>query len=172
MSTDRRAALAELLNARGAALYGYATALCRDPTEGRDLLQEVLVSVLSRRQSPSGDMRNIEAYVRSSLVRRYIDGQRRETRSRYIRQMLGAGSGDGVDDHGQAETRIDVFRALQPLSPMQRACVLRYYYDDQPISTIAGELRCSEGGVKRHLADARDRLALSLQEYSQNGATT
>ena len=56
----------------------------------------------------------------------------------------------------------EVRRALPTLSPKQRACVVLRYYEDLPVSEIADELGCAEGTVKRHLADARAKLATEL----------
>jgi RNA polymerase sigma factor (sigma-70 family) len=39
--------------------------------------------------------------------------------------------------------------------------VLRYY-EDLPVLEIAEQLGCAEGTVKRHLADARAKLAAQL----------
>jgi RNA polymerase sigma factor (sigma-70 family) len=49
------------------------------------------------------------------------------------------------------------------LSPKQRACVVLRFYEDLPVAAIADELSCSEGAVKRHLADAKTRLAERLR---------
>lgn len=167
MSIDRsRTELSNLLIVRGQSLHAYAAALCRDASEGRDLLQDVLVSVLSRRRGVD-DIAELEAFVRSALVRRYIDRRRREQRFGRLRHLLVAAPTDRGVEREHVETRVDVLRALELLSPMQRAAVLRFYYDDQPISVIAAELRCSEGNVKRHLADARLRLSVSLAPYSE-----
>jgi RNA polymerase sigma factor (sigma-70 family) len=56
----------------------------------------------------------------------------------------------------------EVRRALATLSPRQRACVVLRYYEDLSVVEIADELGCAEGTVKRHLADARTKLALQL----------
>ncbi|MEU8224790.1 RNA polymerase sigma factor [Kribbella sp. NPDC048915] len=55
-----------------------------------------------------------------------------------------------------------VRRALATLSPRQRACVVLRYYEDLTVPEIAAELDCAEGTVKRHLADARAKLATQL----------
>lgn len=172
MSVEQsRTVLAHLMSTRGNALHAYSAALCRNATEGRDLLQDVLVAVLSRGQGVS-DVAQLEAFIRSALVRRYIDRRRREQRFRFVRHLVATAPSDRGVEQEQLETRIDVLRALEPLSPMQRAAVLRFYYDDQPVAVIAVELRCSEGNVKRHLSDARQRLSRSLAQYSENEVGT
>jgi RNA polymerase sigma-70 factor (ECF subfamily) len=54
--------------------------------------------------------------------------------------------------------------AIMRLSPMQRAAVVLFYFDDQPVKQIARALVVSESTVKQHLHRARLRIADLLRE--------
>ena len=59
---------------------------------------------------------------------------------------------------------MDLDRAIAKLPPMQRAAVVMYYLDDQPVAEIARVLVVSESTIKQHLYRARNRLASILGE--------
>ena len=65
-------------------------------------------------------------------------------------------------DDDRIAVAIEVRRALATLSPKQRAAVVLRYYEDLSVVDIAAELGCAEGTAKRHLANARAKLALKL----------
>jgi len=165
VSGDQEQALTALLAARGGALHGYAVTLCRDEALARDLVQDALVGVLSRR-SGADDIIKLEAYLKSAMVRRYVDLARRRRRWAQIRHLVVRRSEIESFDRG-VELRLDLDRALTELSPQQRAVVIRFYYDDEPITRIAAELGCSIGSVKRYLSDARARLAMLVRDETR-----
>ncbi len=53
---------------------------------------------------------------------------------------------------------LDVRRALDRLSPQQRAIAYLVYWEDMTIPDVAARLDVSEGTVRRQLARAKDRL--------------
>jgi RNA polymerase sigma-70 factor (ECF subfamily) len=53
---------------------------------------------------------------------------------------------------------LDVRRALDRLSPQQRAIAYLVYWEDMTIPDVATWLDVSEGTVRRQLARAKDRL--------------
>jgi RNA polymerase sigma-70 factor (sigma-E family) len=155
---DWEPAFRALLASRGGALRSYAYLLTGDATTAGDLLQEALTRVFSRRRI-GGDVNELEAYVRRAMLNQYIDSRRRLRRWNATRHLL-------VDlphhDDDRLAVADEVRRALAILSPKQRACVVLRYYEDLPVTEIADELGCAEGTVKRHLADARAKLATQL----------
>lgn len=105
---------------------------------------------------PGSDGKRLEE-LGAKVVR--VDSRRRLKRWNATRHLL-------VDLPHHDEDRVavadEVRRALGTLSPRQRACVVLRYYEDLTVTEIADELGCAEGTVKRHLADARAKLAMQL----------
>jgi RNA polymerase sigma-70 factor (sigma-E family) len=155
---DWEQAFRALLATRGGALKSYAYLLTGDAAAAGDLLQEALTRVFGRRRVGE-DIDRLEAYVRRAMLNQYVDTRRRLARWNATRHLL-------VDPPHHDEDRFavadEVRRALSTLSPKQRACIVLRYYEDLPVTEIADELGCAEGTVKRHLADARAKLATQL----------
>lgn len=155
---DWESAFRELLATRGGALRGYAYLLTGDATEAGDLVQDALLRVFGRLRV-GGDVGQLEAYVRRAILNQYVDSRRRLRRWNATRHLL-------VDPPHHDDDRLavadEVRQALGTLSPKQRACVVLRYYEDLTVPAIADQLRCAEGTVKRHLADARAKLAAQL----------
>jgi RNA polymerase sigma factor (sigma-70 family) len=155
---DWERAFRTLLATRGGALRSYAYLLTGDPTAAADLVQEALTRVFGRRRI-GDDIDQLEAYVRRAMLNQYVDSRRRLKRWNATRHLL-------VDVPHHDDDRLvvadEVRRGLATLSPRQRACVVLRYYEDLTVAEIADELGCAEGTVKRHLADARAKLAVQL----------
>ncbi|GAB3162176.1 SigE family RNA polymerase sigma factor [Myceligenerans halotolerans] len=174
MTAGWDAELTELVTHRGGALVSYAFVLAGDRREAEDLVQDALVKVYSkfRRPRPAGTagmatldvtvpVRNIEGYVRRTILTLFLDGYRRRRRWFGVHHLLGADeSVRGADV--PASARVDVSAALKQLSPRQRACVVLRYYEDLTVPQIAAELRIAEGTVKRHLHAAMPALRTLL----------
>lgn len=155
---DWERAFRALLATRGDALRGYAYLLTGDAASAGDLVQEALTRVFGRRRVGE-DIDQLEAYVRRAMLNQYVDSRRRLKRWNATRHLL-------VDPPQHDDDRLavadDVRTALATLSPRQRACVVLRYYEDLTVAEVAEELGCAEGTVKRHLADARAKLAVRL----------
>ncbi|MFD7158255.1 SigE family RNA polymerase sigma factor [Kribbella sp. NPDC059898] len=155
---DWEGAFRGLVAARGGALRSYALLLTGDPVAAGDLVQEALTRVFGRRRI-GDDIDELEAYVRRAMLNQYVDSRRRLKRWHAKRHLL-------IDLPHHDDDRIvvadEVRRALATLSPKQRACVVLRYYEDLSVAEVADELGCAEGTVKRHLADARAKLAVQL----------
>jgi len=155
---DWEQAFRALLATRGGALRSYAYLLTGDTASAGDLVQEALTRVFGRRRV-GGDIHQLEAYVRRAMLNQYVDSRRRLARWNATRHLL-------VDPPHHDDDRFavadEVRRALSTLSPKQRACVVLRYYEDLTVPEIADELGCAEGTVKRHLSDARTKLATQL----------
>ncbi|MGC4768940.1 RNA polymerase sigma factor [Micromonospora sp. DT44] len=154
-------ALADLVDARGAALKRYAYLLCGNDSDAEDLVQDALVRAFTRPRRDN--VENSEQYVRKVVVNLYLDRIRR--REVWRRVMPFALAPDRVEDGSRAaDARHDLRAALLELTPQQRACVVLYYHVDLPIPEIAAQLGCGAGTVKRHLYDGRRRLAGLLHD--------
>lgn len=156
--------LDSLVATRGRSLLQYAFVLTRDQAEAADLVQDALLATFSRLRV-RGDLGDLEAYVRRSILNRYLNQVRRTQRWRLVRPRLVAREQPSGVEEGVAAAD-SLARALGVLSPMQRAAFCLRFFDDLTVEEIAGALGCSGGGAARHLADARQRLAreLSRQE--------
>jgi RNA polymerase sigma-70 factor (sigma-E family) len=158
-AADWEGAFRALLATRGAALRSYAYLLTGDPATASDLVQEALTRVFGRRRIGE-DVNQLEAYVRRAMLNQYVDSRRRLKRWNATRHLLVDPPHHADDD--RVAVADEVRRALGTLSPRQRACVVLRYYEDLTVTEIADELGCAEGTVKRHLADARAKLATQL----------
>jgi RNA polymerase sigma factor (sigma-70 family) len=154
---DWERAFRELLAARGAALRAYGYLLTGESAAAADLVQDALLRVFSRLRV-GDDIPQLEGYVRRAMLNQFVDGRRRAGLWRAKRHLL-VQPVAAEADLGLAD---DVRRALATLSPRQRACVVLRYYEHLTVPEIAGQLDCAEGTVKRHLADARTKLAAQL----------
>ncbi|MFF0339074.1 RNA polymerase sigma factor [Kribbella sp. NPDC004875] len=154
---DWERAFRDLLAHRGAALRAYGYLLTGEASAAADLLQDALLRVFSRLRV-GDDIPALESYVRQAMLHRYVDGRRRAGLWRAKRHLLVQPVVQD-DDPGLAGA---VRQALTTLSPRQRACVVLRYYEDLTVPQIAERLACAEGTVKRHLADARTKLAAQL----------
>jgi RNA polymerase sigma-70 factor (sigma-E family) len=161
VAADWEGAFRALLATRGGALRSYAYLLTGDPATASDLVQEALTRVFGRRRV-GADIDQLEAYVRRAMLNQYVDSRRRLKLKRWnaTRHLLVDPPHHADDD--RVAVADEVRRALGTLSPRQRACVVLRYYEDLTVTEIADELGCAEGTVKRHLADARAKLATQL----------
>ncbi|TWD80668.1 RNA polymerase sigma-70 factor (sigma-E family) [Kribbella amoyensis] len=155
---DWESTFAELVAVRGPALRAHAYLLTGDPATAGDLVQEALLRVFGRLRLGT-DIDQLEAYVRRVILNLYVDERRRAKRWNDTRHLLADEPVQGDDHLVDANA---VRQALSGLSPKQRACVVLRYYEDLTVLEIADQLGCAEGTVKRHLADARTRLASQL----------
>jgi RNA polymerase sigma factor (sigma-70 family) len=155
---DWESAFSELLVARGSALRSYAYLLTGDTAAASDLVQDALLRVFSRLRVGT-DVVQLEGYVRRAMLNQYVDGRRRAKLWREARHLL---VNPPVHEDADVAIADEVRRALSTLSPKQRACVVLRYYEDLTVLEIADQLGCAEGTVKRHLADARSKLAAQL----------
>jgi RNA polymerase sigma-70 factor (sigma-E family) len=153
------------VGARARLLRRSAYLLCGDWHRAEDLAQSALTKVyLGWSKVSRAD--NIDGYVRTVLVRTYLDEERR----RWRKEQPTGESVDGVraDPSPDSDQRLDLLAALNTLPPRQRAAVVLRCWEDLPIAEVARALDCSEGTVKsqtsRGLAALRAVLAPGLPE--------
>ena len=128
--------------ARARVLRRSAYLLCGDWHRAEDLTRSALTKVyLSWSRVRRAD--SVDGYVRTVLVRTYLDEQRRHWR----RERPTAEGPDEVrtDPAGQTDQRLDLIRALATLPPRQRAAVVLRCWEDLPIAEVARALDCSPG---------------------------
>jgi RNA polymerase sigma-70 factor (ECF subfamily) len=110
---------------------------------------------VSRLEDPVG-------WIRRVAINRAIDqGRRRRRRDRAVERLSvehgGESSTDeGIESAGGADTTLTA--AVATLSRQQRAVVALFYVDDLTVAEVAATMELSEGAVKYHLHQARERL--------------
>jgi RNA polymerase sigma factor (sigma-70 family) len=193
--------LTALTTQRGSALVGYAYLLCGNRRDAEDMVQDALVKVFSRLRkrdtttarptaadSPETGtrlfrlddstatedrhaVRHLEGYVRTAILRLYLDGYRRRRHWLGLRHLVGQRD-DVPGPEASASARADTAKALAGLTPRQRACVVLRYYEDLTVPRIAEELGCADGTVKRHLSDAMTAMQQALGATPRVPGTT
>ncbi|MEU4695188.1 SigE family RNA polymerase sigma factor [Actinoplanes sp. NPDC023714] len=136
----------EYVAARVPALRRLAYVLTGDGHRADDLVQQTITTLyLKWPKARAAD--NLDAYVRTMLVRGYVDEKRLAwSKVRLFRQMPEPAP---FEDSG-AEDREVLRKALKRVPRQQRAVlVLRFFYD-LPVEEVAGILGCSAGTVKSH----------------------
>ena len=132
------------------------TLVCRGDTEAAadcvaDAFERAFVRWrrVSRLDDPAG-------WVRRVAINRAIDGGRRlRRRDRAVERLASvAPTTTELPEIGD-RSLVD---AVASLSPQQRAVVALFYLDDLSVAEVAVTMELSEGAVKYHLHQARERL--------------
>jgi len=136
----------EYVTARIPALRRLGYLLAGDEHRADDLVQQTITTLFVKWRRASAAT-NLDAYVRTMLVRTYVDERRLAwARVRLFRQT----PEPPPADHGGIEERQVVRAALRRLPRRQQAVlVLRFFYD-LPVDEVAATLSCSPGTVKSH----------------------
>lgn len=113
------------------------------------------------------DIDALEAYARRVILNLYLAERRRNDRWQARKHLFVTPAVRPADDEQLLRSNA-ILTALGALSPRQRACVVLRFYRDLAVPAIALELGCSEGAVKRHLADAKTRLAKQLRTTEES----
>ncbi|MEV0000681.1 SigE family RNA polymerase sigma factor [Micromonospora sp. NPDC050980] len=132
------------VTARLPALRRLAYALCGDADQADDLVQETATRLYPR-WSRLGEVERLDAYVRTVLVRLFLDSRRRG----WWRVHLFGGPPDvrSTEDRG-VEDRTVLRAALDRVPPRQRAVLVLRFLHDLPVEEVARTLGCSAGTVK------------------------
>jgi RNA polymerase sigma-70 factor (sigma-E family) len=131
--------------------------LCGDWAEAEDLTQTAFTKLYARWGSLR-DAAAVDAYLRRTVTRAYIDARRRRWRREEPTATLPERAAHDVD----VDNRVVLLAALAGLPPRQRACVVLRYYDDCSVEATAVALRCSPGTVKSNTSRGLDALRAVL----------
>ncbi|WP_432978262.1 SigE family RNA polymerase sigma factor [Dactylosporangium sp. CA-233914] len=143
----------EFARSRMPALRRAAYLLCGDWSRGDDVVQRTLTDVYARWKRVRG-FDNIDAYVRTVLVHRFIDEQRRGWWSRvHLVERLPDRSVEDVALQSVA-VGLDLRNALAELPPRQRAVLVLRFFCDMSVEQTADALRCAPGTVKSQTSAA------------------
>lgn len=147
--------------ARGRALERYAYVLTGDPDRAQDLVQTALLKAY-RNWWRVGRADHPDAYVRRIITTSHLDWHR--TRSSTEQPVDGVPDrwdvrgGAGGDPADRVADRDELRRALDTLSPHQRAVLVLRHYEGEPDAAIATLLGCSEATVRTHASRGLQRL--------------
>ncbi|GAB4051570.1 hypothetical protein GCM10028775_28810 [Catellatospora paridis] len=149
--------------ARGGALSRTAFLLTGEHHAAEDLVQSALAKAATRwRQIRDGGQP--EAYVRRIMINEQISWWRR----RPARPVAEVPDRPGPDSGQRVLDRLVLDRALDQLSPRQRATVVLRFYEDLSEADTASALDCSVGAVKRYTHDGLARLRESLPMLAEH----
>jgi RNA polymerase sigma-70 factor (sigma-E family) len=158
VSTGRDAEFSEYVAARLPALRRLALLLCHDWHGADDLVQAAITKLyLHWGKARASD--SVDAYVRTILVREFLQERRRGWAKRVT---LTEQPPDTALTEADKDSSLDVRAAIAGLPPRQRAVlVLRYHYDLN-VDQTANALGCTEGTVKSQTAKALAALRRTL----------
>lgn len=144
-------------------LVGLAYAMTGNKADAEDLVQDTLATVITK-WSRVSEARNIDAYVRRTMVNTLISRKRRRSSTEVVSHEKvtadrSAASVPAAD--GAVVDRELVLSMVRRLPDRQRAVVALRYYDDLADREIAHALGCSEQAV-RSAAHAALRSLRSL----------
>ncbi|GAA4672734.1 SigE family RNA polymerase sigma factor [Phytohabitans rumicis] len=158
----------DYVTARIPALRRLAYLLAGDEHRADDLVQQTITRLYVKwRRAQVAD--NLDAYVRTMLVRTYVDERRLAwSRVRLFRELPEPApfEDDGIEDR-------QVVRAALSRVPrrQQAVLVLRFFYD-LSVDDVAGMLGCSTGTVKSQTSRGLAHLRRLLGEREFAGYST
>ena len=159
-------AFAALFEGRAAALRRTAFLLCGDWHRAEDLTQTAFAKLFAA-WPRLRDEGAAEAYLRRTLLRTFLDDNRRGWRREYATEVLPElPAAPSVSDE-----RIVLLAALASVPPRQRACLVLRYYDDLSLEAAAEVLGCSVGTVKSNTSRGLDFLRRLLGDQELEPAT-
>jgi RNA polymerase sigma-70 factor (ECF subfamily) len=127
--------------------------------DAEGIAQDAFVKAMER-WGRIGDYDRPGGWVRRVAIRDAVRSASRRRRERATRAST-VTSGEDVDG------RIDLERALQSLSPRQRAAVVLHHLAGWPTNEIAEALGCAEATVRVHLHRGRQALVVALAMDSE-----
>ena len=150
----------DYVTARTPALRRLAYLLAGDPHRADDLVQQTITTLYVKwRRAQAAD--HLDAYVRTMLVRTYVD-ERRLAWAR-VRLFRDTPEPPPFSDDGAADRHV-VRAALSEVPRRQQAVlVLRFFYD-LPVDEVAAILGCTAGTVKSQTARGLATLRRLLGE--------
>jgi RNA polymerase sigma-70 factor (sigma-E family) len=139
--------------------------LCRDWHTADDLVA-VTIGKLYRNWSRAQAAHHLDAYVRTILVRSWLDELRRPWRREHATDDLpDLPVGEGAD----LGDRMELLDLLAALTPRRRAAVVLRFYFDLSVDETAEALGCSTGTVKSLTARGLDAMRVEAAALSVSG---
>lgn len=150
--------LRDIFATRGPALRRTAYLLCGDWHHAEDLVQIAFTKTFvawSRMKHHD----SVEAYLRQTITRAFLD----ETRRPWRREHSSAELPDVIASTSVGpEDRIVLEHALSHVPPKQRACLVLRFFADLSVAETAAALGCTQGTVKSNTARGLETLRAAL----------
>jgi RNA polymerase sigma-70 factor (ECF subfamily) len=149
--------------------YSLAGYLLGDATEAQDATQEAMARAW-RARGTLKDTDAFEGWLDRIVVNACMDRMRRRKVVRFV-ELEAGGDVAGRDPFHDFLAQDELGRALDVLSPEQRAVVVLRFWRDLPVDEIARRLGCPSGTVKSRLHNAlaalRGRLEREAREVQR-----
>jgi RNA polymerase sigma factor (sigma-70 family) len=160
-------AFAELVHQHGGMVHATCQRLLgRNHPMVDDACQAVFMLLL-RRVDRIHDPSRLAGWLHGASIAVAANMRRAERRRKKREQAVSALSAEQPESSGLAiRTMIDA--GLEKLSAAQREAVLRHYLEGKPHGEIAAELGCSEGAVKKRVADGLARLRVYFKQRGRD----
>jgi RNA polymerase sigma-70 factor, ECF subfamily len=175
-------ALAELVRRYANPLLGYLNRMNLIHQQAEDVFQETFLRVHAKACSFRPDGR-FKPWLFAIATRVAIDNLRRQRRrpstvsldaengqDRSLMDQLPDAGPDPAETAARADQRARVRRALEGLSPKQRAIVVLTYFEGLSYPEAAQSLGCSVGTVKKQMSRALLKLARLLPEENHEAS--
>lgn len=161
-----QAAIARLIRQHSVQVYRVAFAILGNQHDAEDVVQEAFIKAF-RSLHQVRDERAFRAWVLRIAANQAHDVLRRKCLQRDVPERLKQ-TVDPLADAPEemvlrCETTTEVQRAIERLSPLQRATVLLYYSGEFTTKEVAALLGKPVGSVRRLLSDAYDSLRRLLR---------
>lgn len=143
MRAAMEAEFAAYVRARQQTFLRAAYLVCGDRALAEDLLQDALVKLAARWDKLRTE--NPDGFVRTVLYRDAISSWRKRRRELLVGVPV---DGLTIDRSSQVADRLDLERALDGLTPRQRAVVVLRFFEDRSVRETAELLGITDGTVK------------------------
>ncbi|GAA3296620.1 SigE family RNA polymerase sigma factor [Dactylosporangium vinaceum] len=167
MRTDKQQQYVEYVTGRMPMLRKLAYVLCGDGQRADDLVQQTITRLYTRWLRVS-EVEHLDQYVRTMLVRAFVDEKRRPWSRTVLPGDLPERPDPGGGFHERVVDEVTVRSALQHVPSRQRAVLILRFLCDMTVEEVAAALECSAGTVRsqssRGLATLRRVLGDSIIE--------
>ena len=168
--TDNDAQFSAFVRTHTDALLKTAYLLTRNGVDAEELVQDTLVWLYPRWAQVEAAEYPL-AYVRKSVVNRFLAGQRRMSSSEVYLNEDYANSHESAgarDETAEVDERLKMWRELGILSERQRAAIVLRFFHDLPDDEVAGVLDCRVGTVRSLISRALNALR-STGSFADDG---
>lgn len=150
------------------ALYRRAFALCRDPDQASDLVQETVVRAFRYWPTFRGGT-NLKAWLRRILTNTFINSYRSDVRRRRLASSLSEVQSTMVNEQAPEDGEFgdEVRGALAGLRPEFREVLLLVDVQQLSYAEVAEKMGCPIGTVMSRLHRARASMRQDLTDYAR-----
>lgn len=153
-----------LVNKYGPRLQQVVLAMVRNPYDAEDIVQEAFLTALQRLETFKGDS-SFGTWLYRIAYNRTIDTLRRQREVTV--ETVYSSSREEPSDFGQLDSKAEISKALEVLSPEQLGVVFLRHYQDYSLREIAATLNVPIGTVKSRLYYAYSRLQAELSKIRE-----